>query len=176
MIQKQRSENLKDSDFNLKRQREKILDITVSEDKEVPRKKSNRQQTKIHIAKTVSTLAEQVQMLVEENRAKNGSAGGQAKNENGTEAEAKALAASHSHLRGKPHNSCYHPTDPFKERERKPTRSAKVFDKLGDKANSYQMKPHLFERRKLGQFQRTTRMYQTILMTMKVMVLLDHLN
>ncbi|KAL2515965.1 Uncharacterized protein Fot_29936 [Forsythia ovata] len=143
------SENLKDSDFNPKRQRKKIPDITVNEEEEVPRKKSNQQQTRIHIAKTVSTLAEQVQILVEENKAKKGSAEGQAKNENGT--EASAPAASHSHLRGEPHNSsCYHPTDPFKERERKPIRSANVFNRLGDKVDSYQMKSHLFEGRKVG--------------------------
>ncbi|KAL2489361.1 hypothetical protein Fot_42653 [Forsythia ovata] len=57
------------------------------------------------IVKTVSNLAEQVQMLVEENRTRIFVAGGQAKYEERSGAEAKAPAASHSHSYSEPWNS-----------------------------------------------------------------------
>ncbi|KAL2520433.1 hypothetical protein Fot_24356 [Forsythia ovata] len=98
------SEHLEDSDFNPNKQREEIPDVIAREGEKVP-KKCNRWQKKISIAKTVSTLAEQVQTLMVENRAKNTIPGAQVKNKKRIGAEAKAPATSHSHLHIEPHNS-----------------------------------------------------------------------
>ncbi|KAL2520519.1 hypothetical protein Fot_24442 [Forsythia ovata] len=88
-----KNEHLEDSDFNSKRQRDEVPDVVIIEGGEVPRKNK-----KISIAKTVSNLVKQVQMLVEENRTKSVVVGGQAKNEERNGAEAKATTASHFHL------------------------------------------------------------------------------
>ncbi|KAL2501646.1 hypothetical protein Fot_35494 [Forsythia ovata] len=92
------SEHLEDSDFNPKRQREGVLDVVVNKEGEVPQKK-------------------QVQMHVEENRANNTYARGQAKNEVGFETKAKAPAPSHSYSYNKQHDyRRYQSTDPLKKR------------------------------------------------------------
>ncbi|KAL2485692.1 activating signal cointegrator 1 complex subunit 2-like protein [Abeliophyllum distichum] len=42
----------------------------------------------------------------------------------------------------------------FKERERRPTKSSSVFDRLGDKADFYQIRAHLYEWRSVGSISR----------------------
>ncbi|KAL2552103.1 hypothetical protein Fot_05722 [Forsythia ovata] len=88
------SEHLEDSNFNPKWQMD---EIQQANEEEVPRKKCNRQQKKIFISKIVSTLAEQVQMLVEENGEKNVVLEDQAKKERRIRAEARAPATNYSH-------------------------------------------------------------------------------
>ncbi|KAL2550203.1 hypothetical protein Fot_11733 [Forsythia ovata] len=112
------SEILEDSDFNLKRQRDEIPEIVVSEGGEIHRKKLNKRHKKITRGVMVGR-----QVTDEEN-------GG---------AEASVLAASHSHPYSDDRDSKrYQLIDPLKERERRPARSANVFDRLGDEADSYQ--------------------------------------
>ncbi|KAL2514748.1 hypothetical protein Fot_28719 [Forsythia ovata] len=89
----------------------------------------------------MSNLAEQVHMLVEENRTRVAMAGGQANDEERIGSEAKAPVASHSHPYSEPRNSRhYQPVDSLKERDCRPARSASVFDRLGDEAESHQRK------------------------------------
>ncbi|KAL2520977.1 hypothetical protein Fot_24900 [Forsythia ovata] len=73
------NEHLEDSDFNLKRRRKKVLEVVVRG--EVPRKKCNIRYKKMSIAKIVSNLAEQVHVLVEDNRTRSVVGGEQAKDE-----------------------------------------------------------------------------------------------
>ncbi|KAL2494199.1 hypothetical protein Fot_37956 [Forsythia ovata] len=93
------------------------------------------------IAQTVSNLAEQVQMLVQKNRTRNVVAGGRTKDEGNGGDEINAPAASHFHPCSDPRDSrCCQPIDTLSERERRPARSASVFDWLGDEADSDQMR------------------------------------
>ncbi|KAL2559070.1 hypothetical protein Fot_03809 [Forsythia ovata] len=126
--------------------KERIPDVVASEGVKVLQKKRNQRHKKIYLTKTMSTLAEQVQMHVEKNRANHMFARGQAKNEEEIDTEAGDPVASHSHTHSELRNSRhYQPIDPLKERECRPIRSSSVFDRLGDKVDSHQRKAHLFE-------------------------------
>ncbi|KAL2521838.1 hypothetical protein Fot_25761 [Forsythia ovata] len=101
------------------------------------------------VAQTVSNLAEQVQMLVLENRARITLSSGRITDDEKIGIEARVLAASHSHPYSYPRDSRrYQPVDPLKERERRPARSASVFDQLGDEADSHQRKIHFHDSRR----------------------------
>ncbi|KAL2493907.1 hypothetical protein Fot_37664 [Forsythia ovata] len=85
-------------------------------------------------------------------------------------AEARAPTTSHSHPHIDMHNSKrYHLTDPLKDREHIPTKSTIVFDRLDDEADSYQRKPHVFERKMVGSISKDPCMCQIILMITKKM-------
>ncbi|KAL2545402.1 hypothetical protein Fot_14635 [Forsythia ovata] len=72
-----------------------------------------------------------------------------------SEAEARAPAASHSRPYSEPRDSRrYQLVDPLKERERRPTRTASVFDRLGDNADSHQMRAQFHEGRRVGSLPR----------------------
>ncbi|KAL2520374.1 hypothetical protein Fot_24297 [Forsythia ovata] len=101
------------------------------------------------IAHTLSNLVEQVQILVQENRTRSVVDGGCIKDEENGGDEIRAPAGSHSHPYSDPQDSRrYQPIDPLKEREHRPTRSASVFDQLGDKADSYQMRAQFCDGRR----------------------------
>ncbi|KAL2553706.1 Uncharacterized protein Fot_07325 [Forsythia ovata] len=94
---------------------------------------------KMSIAQTMSNLAEQVQMLVQENRAMITLSSGRIVDDEKIGIETRAPAVSHSHPCSDPSDSrLYQPVDLLKERERRPARSASVFDRLGNEADFHQ--------------------------------------
>ncbi|KAL2487398.1 hypothetical protein Adt_32154 [Abeliophyllum distichum] len=103
-IEKQ-SEFLEDSDFNPKRLRDEIQEIVVSKGGKMPKKKRNRRHKKMSTAQTVSNLVEQVQMLVQENRARVTLSSGTIIDDKKIEVETRVPAASHSHPYSDPKNS-----------------------------------------------------------------------
>ncbi|KAL2558166.1 hypothetical protein Fot_02905 [Forsythia ovata] len=98
-VEKQ-SEFPEDSDFNPKRLRDEIEEIVVSEGGEIPKKKRNRRHKKMSISQTVSNLAEQVKMLVQENKARITLSSGRIVDEEKVGVETRVPEASHTH----PHN------------------------------------------------------------------------
>ncbi|KAL2479181.1 hypothetical protein Fot_48195 [Forsythia ovata] len=107
------------------------------------------------IAQTVSNLVEQVQMLVQKNRARVTLSNSQIINEEKIRVEARAPAASHSRPYSDPRDSRrYQPVDLLKEQEHIPTRSASVFDRLGDEADSHQKKSQFHDGRMVRSFPR----------------------
>ncbi|KAL2489180.1 hypothetical protein Fot_42472 [Forsythia ovata] len=115
---------LEDNDFNPKRLSDEILEIVVSEGREIPKKKKNGRLKKMYIAQIVSNLAEQVQMLVQENRATITLSSGRIVDSKKFRVETRVPAASHSHPYSNPRDSKrYQPVDLLKERERRPERS-----------------------------------------------------
>ncbi|KAL2488915.1 Uncharacterized protein Fot_42207 [Forsythia ovata] len=104
------------------------------------------------IAKTVSNLAKQVQMLVEENKTKSSMAGGQAKNEEISGVEAKALVASHSHQHSELRNSKRYQSAIHSRSESVCIlmRSTSIFDRLGDEADTHQRRASFHEGRRVG--------------------------
>ncbi|KAL2559324.1 hypothetical protein Fot_04063 [Forsythia ovata] len=140
-----------DSDFNPKRLRDETHEIVVSEGGEILKKKRNMHHKKMSIAQTVSNLAEQVQMLVQENRARVTLSSGRIADDEKMGVETRIPAASHSHPYSVPRDfRRYQPVDPLKERERRPTRSSSVFDWLGDEADFHQRKTPFHDSRRAG--------------------------
>ncbi|KAL2491543.1 hypothetical protein Adt_27171 [Abeliophyllum distichum] len=128
-----------ESDSNPKRQRNEIQEIAINEGGEAPKKKRNRRHKKMSIAQTISNLAEQVQMLVQENKATITLSGARNIADEKIVVENKTPIVSYSHPYSDHRDSQRHqPVDSLNERERRPTRSASVFDRLGDEADSHQ--------------------------------------
>ncbi|KAL2529108.1 hypothetical protein Fot_21709 [Forsythia ovata] len=114
----------------------------------MPRKKRNRHHKKMSIAQTVSNLAKQVQMLVQENRASGTMSSGRIVDEEKGGVQARAPAASHTHPYNDPRDSRhYQPVNPLKERGRRPARFTSVFDQLGDMADSDKKKVQYYDGR-----------------------------
>ncbi|KAL2533080.1 hypothetical protein Adt_06431 [Abeliophyllum distichum] len=103
------------------------------------------------IAQTISNLAEQVQMLVQENKARVTLSSGRIVDDVKTGVETRIPVASHSHPYSDPRDSMrYQSLDLLKEQEGRPARSSSVFDRLGDEANSHQRKTPFHDSRKVG--------------------------
>ncbi|KAL2528597.1 hypothetical protein Fot_21198 [Forsythia ovata] len=106
----------KDSDFNPKRLKDEVQEIVISEGGEIPKKKRNRRYKNMSIAQTVSNLAEQVQILVQENRAKVTLSSGRIVNDEKIRVETRVPPASHSHPYNDPRDfKRYQPVDPLNE-------------------------------------------------------------
>ncbi|KAL2546008.1 Mitogen-activated protein kinase [Forsythia ovata] len=139
------------SNFNPKRLRDEIQEIVVSEGGQIPKKKRNTCHKKMSIAQIVSNLAEQVQMLVQKNRARITLSRGRIVDNEKIGVETRVPAASHSHPYINPMDSRrYQPIEPLKERERRPVRSSSVFDRIGDEADSHKRKTPFHDSRKTG--------------------------
>ncbi|KAL2542008.1 Uncharacterized protein Adt_02986 [Abeliophyllum distichum] len=94
------------------------------------------------IVQTVFNLAEQVQMLVQENRTSRAMTSELVTDEENGIVKARALAESHSHPYSDPRNSMhYWSLDLLKEREHRSARSVSIFNRLGNEADSHQRRP-----------------------------------
>ncbi|KAL2499127.1 hypothetical protein Adt_24677 [Abeliophyllum distichum] len=90
-------------------------------------------------------------MLVHENRARKTLSSGRIIDDKKIGVENKAPVMSHSHPYSDPMDSLrYQPVDLLKERERRLARSASVFGRLGDEADSHQRKTPFLDSRKVG--------------------------
>ncbi|KAL2466336.1 hypothetical protein Adt_42187 [Abeliophyllum distichum] len=105
-----------ESDSNPKRQKNEIPEIAISEGGEAPKKKINRRHKKMSISQTVSNLAEQVQILVHENRARVTLSSARNIDNEKIAVENKTLVVSHFHLYSDPRDSWrHHLVDSLKE-------------------------------------------------------------
>ncbi|KAL2529358.1 hypothetical protein Fot_21959 [Forsythia ovata] len=112
----QQSEFPVDGDFNPKRLRDGIEEIVVSEGGKIPKKKRNGHHKKMSMVQTVSNLAEQVQMLVQENKARITLSSSRIVDDEKIGVETRVPAASQSHPYNDPRDSThYQPVDPLKE-------------------------------------------------------------
>ncbi|KAL2466554.1 hypothetical protein Adt_42405 [Abeliophyllum distichum] len=113
-----------DSDFNPRRQRDEIPEIVV-------------------------------QMLVQQNRVRVTLSSGRIVGDEKIGVENRAPTASHSHPYSDHRDSRrYQPINLLKERERRPARSASVFDRLGDEDDSHQRKTQFHDGRRVGSLRR----------------------